>query len=253
MGEADAGAVESGDSVLTYAGSVVTEYAAEPEYYWDAAPFPDFAASLANYTVQSRVDWKVRHGDVISLGGNASFQVLSLPGHTSGSIGLYNANGTREVYTGDAIYDETLYDFCPDSNKTAYIETMALLEALPTQLAYPGHFEPLQRARYDSIIACYVAGINPCPQDWVVPPSPPDTHLLLLGAIGGGLFVAAVVGLICFTRRAASPPVPRFPEADLGTTTSTMTGGGEWELNDAAKAALEKGEYRMGDGKIGRL
>jgi len=163
MGAADADAVEYGNGTLTCAIEIATKYAIMPRLYWDASPFEDFDAALQAYTVQSRVDRRVRFGDVISLGGNASFQVLELPGHTPGSVGLYNANGTHELFTGDAIYDATLYDFCVDSDKSAYRATMELLRNLPVSLAYPGHEETISHARLLELIDCYLGGINPCP------------------------------------------------------------------------------------------
>ena len=81
------------------------------------------------------------------------------------------------------------------------------------------------------------------------PPSPApqqsDSYLYVFTFLA----VLAACG-VCWARRwccgTKSPPPPRFPEADLGPTSST----GGWELNDAAKLASAS-EYKMGDAQLG--
>ena len=47
--------------------------------------------------------------------GNRHFEVLHLPGHSPGSIGLWEeASGT--LFSGDAVYDGPLLDELPTSN-----------------------------------------------------------------------------------------------------------------------------------------
>ena len=77
----------------------------------------------ASYTVQPAPPRKlVEEGDVVDL-GDRIFTVLHLPGHSPGSIGLWDAaNGM--LFSGDAIYDGPLYDFLPESNIADYVETM---------------------------------------------------------------------------------------------------------------------------------
>jgi len=164
VGTFDANAVATGNNTLT-AATEVRGYASNITKYWDAVPYANFRERLSGYTVQSRVSRRVQFGDVIALGSSTSFSVLELPGHTPGSIGLWNVNGTKELFTGDAIYDAELYDFCVDSDKSAYRATFEFMLTLNISMAFPGHEEVLDRRRYQAIIDCYLAGINPCPHN----------------------------------------------------------------------------------------
>lgn len=76
-------------------------------------------------------------GDVIDL-GNRVFEVLHLPGHSPGSIGLWeSASGI--FFSGDAIYDGPLLDELPGSDIAAYTATMRRLERLPARVVHAGH------------------------------------------------------------------------------------------------------------------
>jgi len=79
----------------------------------------------------------VREGDVIDL-GNRVFEVMHLPGHSPGSLGLWEAK-TGILFSGDAIYDGPLLDELPDSDIAAYVTTMRRLEQLPARVVHAGH------------------------------------------------------------------------------------------------------------------
>jgi glyoxylase-like metal-dependent hydrolase (beta-lactamase superfamily II) len=79
----------------------------------------------------------VREGDVIDL-GDRSFEVLHLPGHSPGSIGLWEA-ATGTLFSGDAIYDGPLLDEIAGSDISTYVETMRRLERLPVRVVHGGH------------------------------------------------------------------------------------------------------------------
>jgi glyoxylase-like metal-dependent hydrolase (beta-lactamase superfamily II) len=79
----------------------------------------------------------VREGDVIDLGDRV-FEVLHLPGHSPGSLGLWEAK-TRMLFSGDAIYDGPLLDELPDSDIPTYVSTMRRLEQLPARIIHAGH------------------------------------------------------------------------------------------------------------------
>jgi glyoxylase-like metal-dependent hydrolase (beta-lactamase superfamily II) len=76
-------------------------------------------------------------GDRIDL-GNRAFTVIALPGHSPGSIGLYDATA-RLLIAGDAIYDGGLVDDLHHSDRTAYRATMHRLLSLPVRHVWPGH------------------------------------------------------------------------------------------------------------------
>ena len=61
--------------------------------------------------------------------GDRSFEVLHLPGHSPGSIGLWESK-TGTLFSGDALYDGPLLDQFGDSDVPAYIRTMERLRDL---------------------------------------------------------------------------------------------------------------------------
>lgn len=77
-------------------------------------------------------------GDVIDLGGRA-FDVLHLPGHTGGSIGLWD-KPRGELFAGDAVYAlDPLIDTAPTSDIPSFIATMKRLRELPVEIVHGGH------------------------------------------------------------------------------------------------------------------
>lgn len=93
-------------------------------------------------------------GDVIDL-GDRTFRVLHLPGHSPGSIGLFNEmDGT--LFSGDAIYDGELIDDLPDSDRHAYCTTMRRLLDLPIRIGHGGHGPSFDGARARKIARDYL-------------------------------------------------------------------------------------------------
>lgn len=87
----------------------------------------------------------VQEGDVIDLGDRV-FEVLHLPGHSPGSIGLWEA-GTQMLFSGDAVYDGPLLDELPGSDVPDYLRTMRRLETLPARVVHAGHDASFDGAR----------------------------------------------------------------------------------------------------------
>lgn len=99
--------------------------------------------------------WLVEEGDVIDLGDRA-FEVLHLPGHSPGSVGLWEAS-TGTLFSGDAIYDGPLLDHLPESNRADYVATMRRLRALPVTVVHGGHDPSFGRERMIEIAEAYLA------------------------------------------------------------------------------------------------
>jgi glyoxylase-like metal-dependent hydrolase (beta-lactamase superfamily II) len=97
----------------------------------------------------------VREGDVIDL-GNRRFEVLHLPGHSPGSIGLWEA-ARGVLFSGDAIYDGPLLDELPGSDISAYVATMKRLRELPVDVVHAGHDPSFGRARLRELCDAYLA------------------------------------------------------------------------------------------------
>lgn len=97
---------------------------------------------------------RVVEGDLIDLGDRA-FEVLHLPGHSPGSIGLWESS-TGTLFSGDAIYDGPLLDELADSDIAAYITTMERLVALPATVVHGGHDPSFGRERLIELATAYL-------------------------------------------------------------------------------------------------
>ena len=91
----------------------------------------------------------VDEGDTVSL-GRRRFEVLHLPGHSPGSVGLWEAE-TGVLFSGDAVYDGPLLDRLPESDLNAYARTMERLMALPVTVVHAGHDPSFGRERLRQI------------------------------------------------------------------------------------------------------
>lgn len=126
-----------------------------PECFVDALPSEGY--DVAEYTIvpvpATRI---VEEGDVIDLGDRA-FEVLHLPGHTHGSIGLWDEErGT--FFSGDCVYrDDVLLDELPTSNVSDYVASMRRLRDLPVGVVHGGHDPSFGRERLIERCDEYVA------------------------------------------------------------------------------------------------
>ena len=93
-------------------------------------------------------------GDIIDLGDRA-FEVLHLPGHSPGSIGLWEA-ATGVLFSGDAIYDGPLLDELDGCDISAYIETMHRIRELPVTVVHGGHEPSFGRERLVELCDAYL-------------------------------------------------------------------------------------------------
>lgn len=107
-----------------------------PDVLIDALPFDGYdPRSYRLLPVQA--SRHLAEGDLIEL-GNSQLRVIELPGHTPGSIGLFDRSA-RALFSGDAIYDEGLIDDLPESDVPSYIATMTRLADLDVDDVHPGH------------------------------------------------------------------------------------------------------------------
>lgn len=95
-------------------------------------------------------------GDVIDL-GDAAYQVLHVPGHSPGSIALWDRKA-RTVFTGDAVYDGDLLDALYHSDPATYRLTLERLRGLDADIFHGGHYASFGRARLQEIVDGYLAG-----------------------------------------------------------------------------------------------
>jgi len=128
--------------------------AAAPDLLIDALPHDGF--DPARYAITPvRATRVLEQGDVVDLGDRA-FEVLHLPGHSPGSIGLWEAaSGT--LFSGDAVYDGALLDDLPGSDVADYIRSMRRLLALPVTVVHGGHEPSFGRDRLRALALEYLS------------------------------------------------------------------------------------------------
>ncbi len=100
---------------------------------------------------------RVRHigeGDEIDL-GDRCFEVIHLPGHSPGSIGLWE-EATGILFSGDAIYDGPLLDELPESSIYDYCLTMDRLLTMPVTTVHAGHDPSFGRERLHELARAYL-------------------------------------------------------------------------------------------------
>ena len=125
------------------------------EYVIDALPSKSYKPSDNKLKPVSSISL-LEENDLVDL-GDRSFEVLHLPGHSPGSIGLWEAK-TGILFSGDAVYDAQLLDDLPGSDKEVYRNTMKRLLELPVNIVHGGHVGSFGRDRLREIASAYIDG-----------------------------------------------------------------------------------------------
>jgi len=106
---------------------------------------------LAQLGGDSPVDLGLSGGETIRLGPSRRLEVLSLPGHTPGHIGLWDPRDRVAVIIDavlyDGIYDRAGTKLIPPRyyDAAAYRETIRLVRALEPELLLTAHYDPMSR------------------------------------------------------------------------------------------------------------
>lgn len=87
----------------------------------------------------------IEEGDVVDL-GDRHFEVLHLPGHSPGGIGLWEA-ASGVLFSGDTLYDGPLITDTYHADLDAYVASVERLAALPARIVHGGHFPSFDGAR----------------------------------------------------------------------------------------------------------
>ncbi|WP_395022578.1 MBL fold metallo-hydrolase [Dongia sp.] len=98
-------------------------------------------------------------GSVVDT-GDRSFEVFHLPGHSPGSIALYEqASGV--LFAGDVVYDGPLvYDEDNAAEMRQYVASMKRLLDLPVRVVHGGHYPSFGRDRMQAIIREFLAAFD---------------------------------------------------------------------------------------------
>jgi glyoxylase-like metal-dependent hydrolase (beta-lactamase superfamily II) len=125
-----------------------------PPLLISALPYPGY--DPARYRLRPAVvTGSLLDGDVVDPGGRP-LTVLHLPGHSPGSIALFDpADGT--LFSGDVVYDDgELLDSLIGSDAAQYRSSLRRLRSLPIRVVRPGHGPSFGRRRLHAIIDRYL-------------------------------------------------------------------------------------------------
>ncbi|MBW4442732.1 MAG: MBL fold metallo-hydrolase [Plectolyngbya sp. WJT66-NPBG17] len=148
--EAEAEALRTGDD---YEALCSPEHEFVLEEHFDLLPYSGF--TVEQYTLRGAEPTEIlQEGDVLDLGDRA-FEVLHLPGHSPGCIGLYDSQ-SQDLFSGDVIYDGDLLDELHCSHIPTYIESYERLKKMSIETVYPGHYQTFGKERYHQILTEYL-------------------------------------------------------------------------------------------------
>ena len=118
-------------------------------------PSPGFKAS--DYEIRpAPASRLLDDGDVVDL-GDRHFEVIHLPGHSPGSIALWE-KATGILFSGDVVYEGELLDNAYHSDVGDYVASMERLRAIPVRTVHAGHFASFGRQRLVELIDDYLSG-----------------------------------------------------------------------------------------------
>lgn len=120
---------------------------------FDKPPWPGFRGECRDPEPAPATDL-IREGDTVELGDRV-FEVLSTPGHSWGSICLWEPH-TGVLFTADTVYEGELFDFLPCSHVPTYIHTLSWLREYPVTQAFPGHGPVLGGSEFLQVIDTYL-------------------------------------------------------------------------------------------------
>jgi glyoxylase-like metal-dependent hydrolase (beta-lactamase superfamily II) len=115
----------------------------------DAAERSDMLADLGG---DAPVDLGLRGGETIRIASGRRLDVLHLPGHTLGHVGLWDPN-TRVAIVIDAALSDGIYDRAGNKlippryyDADAYRQTIRRIRALEPEVLLTSHYAPMPRA-----------------------------------------------------------------------------------------------------------
>lgn len=121
---------------------------------FSALPWPGWTA--ADWTpAPAPATGLLEEGDTLDL-GDRRFTVLHTPGHSWGSVCLWDET-TGTIFCADTVYAGELFDFLPCSDVPTYVRTLERLRALPVRSAYPGHGPVLDGDGFRAVIETYLS------------------------------------------------------------------------------------------------
>lgn len=110
--------------------------------------------SYESYNIRPAPPTRILHdGDILDL-GNRQFEVLHTPGHSPGSICLWEA-ATGVFFSADVLYDGTLLDQIEGASIPDLLHSHERLAQLPIKTVYPGHYDCFSGEKARELMANY--------------------------------------------------------------------------------------------------
>lgn len=150
--------ITSPDAASLYGPALSTQLGLEPEadlpeLLIDALPTANY--DIASYAVRPvTVGTALEEGDSIDL-GDSLLTVMHLPGHTAGSIALFDER-RGVLFTGDVVYEGDLLDEIIGADIPQYVESMRRLRELDVAVVHPGHGRSFDRTRLTALVDNYL-------------------------------------------------------------------------------------------------
>src|SRR5580698_807447 len=146
-------------TAATYPAALLDEFEAAgepvPELLVDALPSEGFDLGTFR-TPAASITRRLTDGDLLDL-GDRSWEVLHAPGHSPGSICLWEPR-SGALISGDVIVDgEPLLDELPRSSPADFAASLRRLADLPMTSVFAGHGPVFGHRRAQEIIADYLA------------------------------------------------------------------------------------------------
>jgi glyoxylase-like metal-dependent hydrolase (beta-lactamase superfamily II) len=138
----------------TRANTVASKYVADNSIF-TALPPGDWQALQYEIT-PAPAQTMLTEGSFVDT-GDRSFEVFHLPGHSDGSIALYE-RATETLFSGDVIYDgELAYDTDNAAEMQLYVASMKRLLDLPVRVVHGGHYPSFGQERMLAIARAFLA------------------------------------------------------------------------------------------------
>ena len=96
----------------------------------------------------------IEDGDTLDF-GDRHFEVIHTPGHSPGSIALWEA-ASGVLFSGDTVYDGPLVTDAWHSSLDDYVRSMERLLALPVRTVHGGHFSSFGRQRFCELFRIFL-------------------------------------------------------------------------------------------------
>ena len=158
-GAGAAGLLEKMPDAKVYASEKTAEILKDPSEFLETTKkhYGEAAGLVSPYPPVENVEI-IKEGDSFDLGGGVSLEVVALPGHTPGSVGLLEPK-TKTFFAGDAVcnYNEQHEFYMPPSfpelfDYETYIKSLDKMLGIDFEYLCMGHFGTQKQPKAKQII-----------------------------------------------------------------------------------------------------